>query len=179
MEAPSILVLPGWQGAGCAQWPRRWAAIWGYTLVEQHDWQRPLRGDWLMQLDEAVLASSAPVILVAHGLGCHQVAAWAAHSRHADQVKAALLVAPLDVQLPALRPALPSWSPVVRQRLPFKSMVVGRDNDPYCKADTAQAWALDWGAQWMCVGQAGHFNDESLQGDWLQGRLLLNELTKD
>ena len=185
MKTPRVLVLPGWQGSGPAHWPMRWVAAHGYTVVEQHDWQRPLRGDWLMRLEEAVLDAPGEVALVAHSLGCHQVAAWAAHSRHGAKVRAALLVAPADMQLPALVHALPSWLPVVRQRLPFKAVVVGSENDPYCSLDEAQALALDWDAQWVNLGPAGHTGfgasgvAESKWGDWPQGLALLNELLKD
>ena len=179
MQAPRILVLPGWQGAGPAAWLARWAAAQDYRVVAQHDWLRPLRGDWLMRLDEAVQDAQGKVVLLAHCLGCHQVAAWAAHSRHTHQVAAALLLAPLDVQSPALSQTLPSWRAVPRQRLPFKAMLVGSDNDTYCHLETAQALATEWGAQWRRAGPVGHLNDASTLDDWPQGQLLLTELLKD
>ncbi len=179
MITPRVLVLPGWQGSGPAHWQLRWVAAHGYTAVEQHDWLRPLRGDWLMRLEEAVLEAPGAVALVAHGLGCHQVAAWAAHSHNTARVRAALLVAPVDMQTPELSHALPSWSPVSRQRLPFMAVVVGSENDPYCSLDEAQTLALNWGAQWVNLGPAGHINTESKLGDWPQGLALLNELLKD
>lgn len=157
----------------------RWVSAHGYTVVEQHDWLHPLRGDWLIRLEEAVLDAPDGVVLVAHSLGCIQVAAWAAHSQNTPRVKAALLVAPGDVESPALRETLHSWTPIARQRLPFKSILVGSENDPYCHLDTARQLALDWGSQWVNLGLAGHVNAESKLGDWLQGQALLNELLKD
>jgi hypothetical protein len=157
----------------------RWVAAHGFTAVEQHDWLRPLRGDWLMCLEEAVLQVPGEVALVAHGLACHQVAAWAAHSLHTAPVRAALLVAPVDMQTPVLSQSLPSWSPVARQRLPFKAVVVGSENDPYCSLNEAQTLALNWGAQWVNLGAAGHINTESKLGDWPQGLALWTELLKE
>src|SRR5512133_2681876 len=94
VPTPKVLLLPGWQDAGPAHWLSRWQATHGYRRLAQHDWQRPLRGDWLMQLEEAVLATEAAAssrwTLVADGLGCLLVAAWAAHSRHSHRVQAAL-----------------------------------------------------------------------------------------
>ena len=139
----------------------------------------PLRGDWLIRLEEAVLDAPVPVVLVAHSLGCIQVAAWAAHSQNTARVQAALLVAPANVESQTLREALHSWTPIARQRLPFKSILVGSENDPYCDGDTARQLALDWGSQWVNLGAAGHVNAESKLGDWLQGQALLNELLKD
>lgn len=94
LNAPRVLLLPGWQNSDDAHWQSRWEALYGYTRVQQHDWQRPLRGDWSIQLQEAVLESDRPVVLVAHSLGCVLAAWWAAHSPLAGtKVKAALLVA--------------------------------------------------------------------------------------
>jgi len=33
----------------------RWVALYSYTLVEQDEWRRPRRGDWLARLDEVVV----------------------------------------------------------------------------------------------------------------------------
>ena len=76
------------------------------------------------------------------------MAAWAAHSRQTARVIDARLWAPLDVSQPALQARLPSWSPVVRQRLPFPSRVLASPDPAVCAVETAQAWATDWGADW-------------------------------
>ena len=58
MTRPVTLLLPGLHPMHDAR-PhtfRAWAAQdQRACVVEQHDWARPLRGDWLMQLDTAVL----------------------------------------------------------------------------------------------------------------------------
>jgi predicted alpha/beta hydrolase family esterase len=94
-------------------------------------------------------------------------------------VQGALLVAPGDVETPELKDRLPGWAPVLRQPLPFKSILVGSQNDPYCRADRAQAMARSWGAQWLDLGSAGHINADSSLGDWPEGHALLNTLLKD
>lgn len=176
---PHVLILPGWQGSGPAHWQMRWVALHGYTVVEQDDWMRPRRGDWLARLDEVVVdtpGSGANIVLVAHSLGCIQVAAWAAVSHHTARVAGALLVAPGDVERPDLREHIPGWAPVVRQRLPFAATLVGSANDPYCSHARAQALAADWGAHWVDLGNAGHINADSALGDWPQGHALLQSL---
>ena len=47
MTAPTtpVLLLPGWQGSGPDHWQSRWEQLHGHLRVEQHDWQRPLRGE--------------------------------------------------------------------------------------------------------------------------------------
>jgi predicted alpha/beta hydrolase family esterase len=119
------------------------------------------------------------VVFAAHSLGCILVAAWAAVSRHTARVQGALLVAPGDTEVPHMRDRLPGWSPVVRQRLPFPSVLVGSQDDPYCSSERAQGLARDWGAQWLNLGQVGHINAESSLGDWPQGHALLQTLLKD
>jgi predicted alpha/beta hydrolase family esterase len=175
----TVLLLPGWQGSGPDHWQMRWTKVHGYSVVEQNDWLRPRRGDWLARLDEVVIDAPGPVVLVAHSLGCILVSAWATFSRHTDKVRAALLVAPGDVAQPGLQEALPGWLPIERQPLPFRSIVVGSDNDPYCSAERAQQLARDWSARWVGLGAAGHINADSSLGDWPEGQTLLQTLLKD
>ena len=176
---PTVLILPGWRGSGPDHWQMHWVRQHGYTLVEQDDWWRPRRGDWLARLDEVLIDAPGPLLLAAHSLGCIQVAAWAAVSHHTARVAGALLVAPGDVESPQLREQLPGWSPVVRQKLPFASILVGSQNDPHCRAERAQALASDWGAQWVDLGEAGPINAETSLGNWPVGHALLTRLMKE
>ncbi|WP_311222136.1 MULTISPECIES: alpha/beta fold hydrolase [unclassified Acidovorax] len=177
MEPTRVLILPGWQNSGEGHWQSRWEALHGYQRVEQHDWMRPLRGDWSARLEEVVVDAGGPVVLVAHSLGCILTAWWAAHSRNTHRVQGALLVAPGDVEHPDIAPLLPSWSPIARQLLPFPAVLVGSHDDPYCAFDRAQALAADWGARLHDAGARGHLNAESGLGDWPEGRALLASLT--
>lgn len=167
-----VLLLPSWQHAAPGAWLKLWQATNGYRLVAQHDWLRPLRGDWMMQLEEAVLQSksvSTPdVTLVANGLGCLLVAAWAAHSRHSHRVKAALLVAPLDAEREALRARLASWSPIPQQPLPFPSLLLGRHDDPDCTFLRAQALAGAWGAEFLDCAAPVRFDADPVSHAWPQ-----------
>ena len=176
-----VLLLPGWQNSGPDHWQSRWEARHGYTRVQQHDWMRPLRGDWMAQLEEAVLGHSQPCVLVAHSLGCLLVASWAAHSRNTAKVRAALLVAPGDAEREDLRPLLASWAPVTLQALPFPSVLFASQNDPYCSFERASAMAQAWGAGCIDYGMAGHINADSGLGDWPEGHAHLTQLldTKD
>ena len=136
-----------------------------YQRVEQHDWQRPLRGDWIARLEDVLLSCTEPAVLVAHSLGCITVAAWAAHSQNTHLVKAALLVAPPDTQREDIRQMIPGWV-VPLQKLPFDSTVFASSNDPFCSLAQAQRFALAWGSRFIDVGQRGHINADSGLGDW-------------
>ena len=178
MNTAPVLLLPGWQNSGPDHWQSLWETAYGYPRVEQHDWLRPLRGDWIARLEDVLLQQSAPVVLVAHSLGCLLVAAWAAHTRNPQRVKAALLVAPGDAEREELRPVLTSWSPIPMQPLPFKSILVGSRNDPYCSLARAQSFASAWGADFIDAGSLGHLNTESGLGAWPNGHELLCQLSK-
>jgi predicted alpha/beta hydrolase family esterase len=176
MKSSKVLLLPGWQNSGPRHWQSLWEREFGYTRVEQHEWMRPRRGDWIARLEEVLLAESDPVILVAHSLGCQLVASWAAHSRNTRKVKAALLVAPADTSRDNMRAVLPSWSPMTLLRLPFKSLVLGSQDDPYCTVALSQSMANTWGSAFVDCGKAGHINAESSLHGWPQGHALLNLL---
>ncbi|MBT0570259.1 alpha/beta hydrolase [Curvibacter sp. CHRR-16] len=178
MDPQRVLLLAGWQNSGPDHWQSRWEVLHGFQRVQQHDWMTPRRGDWMMQLEEAVLASGRDdLLLVAHSLGCVLVAAWASHSQHTHRVAGALLVAPGDVESrPDLAALLPSWLPIERQPLPFTSVLLGSSNDPFCAQERAHALAQNWGSQWVMYGAAGHINSESGLGDWPQGLRYLEQL---
>ncbi len=176
VKPENVLILPGWQNSGPDHWQSRWEANHGYRRVDQHDWMRPLRGDWTARLEEVLLGCDEPAVLVAHSLGCLLTAAWAAHSQNTARVKAALLVAPGDAEREEMRPVLPGWSPVVLDRLPFPSVLVGSRNDPYCGFERAQRFATAWGSRFVDLGDAGHINAESGLGDWPAGHAILAEL---
>lgn len=143
---PQVWLLPdGGPQARAEPWIVHWQAS-GHALLEQHDWQRPLRGDWSARLQETLVDAPGPVVLVASGLGCILTAWWAAHSPVAAKVRGALLIAPADVEQPALREQLPGWSPIALQPLPFPCLVVGRPPPADCSLERAQALAQAWGA---------------------------------
>lgn len=176
---PVVLLLPGWQDSGPAHWQTRWAALRGHRKVEQDDWQWPRRGDWMARLDEVVGSLDAPAVLVAHSLGCQLVAAWAAHSQQVDRVKAALLVAPPDTEREDMPPQLFNWRPIVRQVLPFASLVVTSTDDPYGDSARIAQLAADWGSATVSIGARGHINGDSGVADWPEGLLLLQSLMAD
>lgn len=165
-HACQVLILPGLYGAQPDHWTGQWPSL--YARVPQHDWQQPLRGDWLMGLEEAVLARNGPIVLAAQGLACLMVAAWAAHSRQAQRVLGALLVEPMEVDSEQWRARLPSWSPVVLQRLPFPSTLVAEAD-----SSSALVWAQAWGSRYLLDAQALR------EPAWPQGQALLREFIKD
>lgn len=176
MNVHNVLILPGWHNSGPEHWQSRWARAYGYRRVEQHSWDRPLRGDWIARLEDVLLSCSEPAVLVAHSLGCIHVAAWASHSKNTQRVKAALLVAPADVERDEVRQSLPGWSPIALQALPFKSLLLASANDPFCSLARAHEFAAAWGSGIVDAGAHGHLNDASALGDWPQAHRHLETL---
>jgi len=176
MNPRNVLILPGWQNSGPDHWQSRWERAHGYTRVDEHDWMRPLRGDWSARLEEVLLACDEPAVLVAHSLGCIQIAAWASHSKNTGRVKAALMVAPPDVEREDLRQILPGWAPVPMQTLPFPARVVASSDDPFCALPRAGQFADAWGAVLEQAGARGHLNADSGLGDWPEAHLHLQRL---
>ena len=179
MTSPAILLLPGWQNSDASHWQSRWEAVHGDRRVEQHEWMRPLRGDWSARLEEEVLAAPSPVVLVAHSLGCILAATWSALSKNTHRVKSALLVAPGDVERPEVRELIPTWSPIELRALAFPSVLLASRNDPFCEFERARLFAYAWGSQFMDYGDCGHINAESGLASWPEGHVLLQDLMKD
>lgn len=171
-----VLLLPGWLNSGPGHWQTRWEALHGDQRVEQDDWAWPRRGDWMARLDDVLLTSDRPAWLVAHSLGCHLVAAWAAHSSNVERVRGALLVAPPDLERDDLPPQVARWQPAVRGRLPFPATLLYSDDDPYGASERTLALAAAWGAAARSIGARGHINGDSGLGDWPAGRAELMAL---
>jgi len=176
MTPPRILLLPGWQGAAASHWQSHWERRFGFELLQQDDWWWPRRGDWMARLEDALLADERPTVLVAHGLACQLVAAWAGHSRHGHRVVAGLLVAPPDLLRVDLAPQLTAWAPLAMARLAFPSTVVTSVTDPHCQPEHSRSLALAWGSEIHDAGAAGSL-DAGL-GDWPAGLSWLGQLMR-
>jgi hypothetical protein len=172
----SVLVLPGYADSGPEHWQTLWERRHGYVRVEQADWLEPECAAWTSTLEQAVRDAPAPVVLVAHSLGCILVAHWARQGA-VERVRGALLVAPPDVdEAQHMLPEVASFAPVPLEPLPFRTIVVASTTDPYVDAARAREMAGAWRARLVEVGDAGHLNAESNLGDWPAGHRLLTEL---
>ena len=76
MGLHTVLILPGWQGSGPDHWQMHWVRQHGGVLVEQDDWMRPRRGDWLARLDEMVIDTPGRLVLVGGCVAPHRAGGW-------------------------------------------------------------------------------------------------------
>ena len=150
--------------AGATRWPSRWARAQGAHEVLQHTTPLPLRGDWLAQLESAV-RGGVRCRLIAQGLGCALVAAWAAYSSSCARVEAALLLEPFcpDASHPSGR--YRTWRAVTPARLPFPCCVIAQDS-PRSPWTQQEQWAACWGAHWSGLLDPG--GQREVMQAWLQ-----------
>lgn len=173
------LIVPGWQGSADDHWQSHWQhSLPNSARVEQADWLAPQREDWVAEPQRSIAGDPRPTILIAHSLGCITVAHWAAQApvELLRRVRAALLVAPADVERANCPAALQNFAPIPQQLLPFPSQLVGSDNDSAASAARAIELARDWGSDAAILSGAGHINVKSGHQRWEQGFAYLYRL---
>jgi uncharacterized protein len=167
-----LLVIPGWSGSGPEHWQSRWLTkLSTARVVEQTDWYKPDRVLWKHNILAAIDSATRPVILIAHSAGCGAVA-HAAEDIAPGRVRGAFLVAPASERALHAIPGVPAdFAHLSRQKLPFRSVLIGSDTDAYCTVDEAQELAGAWGSEFTNAGNAGHINAQSGHGPWPEGTM--------
>ena len=166
-----ILIIPGYTNSGPDHWQTRWQdKLSTARRVEQAEWSKPVREDWVENVRRAIDDAERPVVLVAHSLGI-PTAIHAA--REASRpVAGAFFVAPPDVANASIRPKhLMTFGPYPRDPLPFPSITVASRNDPFCAFEVAEDIAGAWGSLFIDAGEVGHINAESGHGPWPEGSM--------
>jgi predicted alpha/beta hydrolase family esterase len=120
-----------------------------------------------------VAAAAAPVVVVAHSLGCLTVAHYVGRG---GRLAAALLVAVPDPTGPEFPAVARTFDGFARSPFGFASRVVASRDDPYASFDFAAGCARAWGSALTDAGNAGHINAASGLGDWPAGQALLADL---
>ncbi|QRR02121.1 RBBP9/YdeN family alpha/beta hydrolase [Dyadobacter sandarakinus] len=172
-----FLTVPGLASSG----PQHWQTIWEkhypdtFSRVQQHNWDWPVKDDWVGQLQKQVAELAQPTVLVAHSMGCITVAHWA-QEYAPGQVVGALLVAPADAEQSKRLSFVVGFSPIPLKTLPFKSIVVASTNDRYATLSRSKHFADHWGSEFINLGKKGHINAVSGLGDWPEGKEILQKL---
>jgi len=177
--SPLLLTVPGLNGSGPNHWQSRWEQERSdCARAELGCWSSPRRNSWVTTLDIAIRRAPAPVVLVAHSLGCITVAWWASLLGQPPgwPVAGALLVAPPYVEAGGVDARLAGFAPVPRAALPFPSIVVASRDDPYATMDQMRDMAGGWLSEFVDIGECGHINAESGLGDWQEGQALVQRL---
>jgi predicted alpha/beta hydrolase family esterase len=170
-----ILTVPGLYNSG----PDHWQSHWERELPEclrigQKEWDAPRREDWVANIEAAFGFAQPPVYLAGHSLGCIAIAYWAQATRH--HVEGALMVAPADTEQEDFPSGPRGFQPLPTRKLPFPTIVVASENDPWISIERAQQMAKRWGSRFVNIGKAGHLGWNEKLGSWRGGQQLLREL---
>ncbi len=163
------LILPGLGNSG----PQHWQTYFeqkapNFIRVQQSEWDSPDCAIWIATIDRAVLAYDlSNIVLIGHSLACCTIAHWA--NKYHRKIKGALLVAPSDIENPVYTFPSTGFAPIPLQTIPFKTLVITSDNDPWVSLERAQLFANAWGSRLINIGAAGHINADSGYGSWEQG----------
>ncbi|PCJ83491.1 MAG: alpha/beta hydrolase [Hyphomicrobiales bacterium] len=171
-----ILVLPGLGGGSDGYWYRRWAAkLSTARVIEQGNWDSPLQDEWVNTICDTVAEAKKPVFFIAHSLGTIALAHAAAKLTDANIVGAFLVAIPDLEMIEKQYPAVGDFLPTPTGPLPFPSLVLASQNDPYCEYPAAENISLDWGASLVDAGHYGHLNEDSGHGPWPEGLMALSK----
>ena len=169
-------IIPGYQGSGPDHW-QTWIESKqpNFHRIQQRDWNNPDISEWTETIDKTISGyDPLSVFLVAHSLGCLTVAEWV--KRYNRKVKAALLVAPPDVDLIRKKVNQNLLDETPTHHIPFRTTLVASSNDPWISIETAKSYAQNWGSEFINIGDAGHINNLSGYGEWEQGYEILKKL---
>jgi len=177
MHANYCFILPGLNNSGPQHWQTYWENKYGFTRIEQTEWDTPVCEEWISTIENVVVKFPLKeVILIGHSLACCAIVNWAARYKHV--VKGALLVSPSDTEAASYPPGTTGFVPMPLFKLPFPSIIVASTNDFYISMERAQFFANNWGSKLIEAGARGHINSASDLGDWPQGYAILQQLVK-
>jgi len=172
----NYFIIPGLGGSGPLHWQSYFEKSGdNFRRIEQQNWDNPDIAQWAETIENTISAyDPETVVLVGHSLGCLTIALWAA--RYNKKVKAALLVAPPDIEMfrGKLEPFY--FEKISTARINFQTILVASTNDPWASIDKAEFYAENWGSQFLNIGAAGHINDISGYYEWKEGLELLYTL---
>jgi predicted alpha/beta hydrolase family esterase len=175
MFKSTILILPGIGGSGPKHWQTLWEREYGFTRIEQRDWETPVRADWVANIQKVVSKyDPKDVILVGHSAVCGAIVEWT--QQYPTKIKGAVLVAPADPEAETFPTGAIGFTPVPLFKLPFPSIVVVSSDDYYVTLDRAKQFAEAWGSALINIGDAGHINVASGFGKWNEGLEILKKL---
>jgi predicted alpha/beta hydrolase family esterase len=178
----TVVIVPGLRDHAAQHWQTLLAAKLPHSVTVPPLTQERLScAARVAALQETLAQVAGPVVLVAHSAGVMTVAHWA--RQHRREIAGALLATPADLEqpLPEGYPALAAlrangWLPIPREPLPFPALVGASGNDPLARFERVAAYAADWGAELVHLGDVGHLNPAAGYGDWPQALDLLARL---
>ncbi|MDD9909852.1 MAG: alpha/beta hydrolase [Ahrensia sp.] len=178
----NIVMVPGFKNSPPDHWQSRWEAKMPTARrVQQSDWHKPVMEEWVGNFTTAIEATDAPIVIVAHSLGGQTAILGLVKldSEQRSKIRGAFIVAPPDVENPAIRPRhLMTFGPYSREPLPFPSVVIASQTDPFCSFEVAGDMANAWGSLLIDARDSGHIDVASGHGPWPDGLMVFANFMK-
>lgn len=175
----TFLIVPGYTNSGPEHWQsyieRKYSNV---SRVVQDDWNNPDNKRWVERLDAFIKQTTGNVILIGHSCGAVAVAQWASLYSH-ERVKAAVLVAPADVDSETALNEIRQQRPLPARRIAFPTLLICSDNDEHLSMEKAHALAAAWGSEITIIPKAGHIHTASGYGEWIAGEQLIENFTDE
>ena len=170
--------VPGLGGSGEHHWQTYWEKVYPEIIrIEQKDWDHPVCDVWVEQLAETVASANKPVILIGHSLGCATIA-HAAKANKLTGIAGAFLVAMPDVERADFPKECIGFAPMPRIELPFESLMVASENDPYISSAELKKWTDALGSDFISVGKREHIGTAAKLEYWEEGQKLFQKFLK-
>ncbi|HWV14185.1 MAG TPA: alpha/beta hydrolase [Cellvibrio sp.] len=164
-----VLIVPGLRNSDQQHWQTLWQNhLPNASRIELDHWDKPDLAKWQNAIRKSLDAATEPVIVIAHSFGTLASASLAAE--YADKIIALFLVAPADPDKFSIAAQLP------QHILPTETKIIASSNDPWMTDSKAAYWALQWGADFLRLKNAGHINSDSSLGLWPEGVHELQQL---
>jgi predicted alpha/beta hydrolase family esterase len=172
LKTIKVFTVPGLHGSGLLHWQTMWETQYGYSRVEQENWERPVFANWKNRLIQIVnrMGGKERAVLIAHSLGCLLVVKCLPLIR--NKIAGAFLVAPPDLASPAFSVDLSDFSVGGAAPWSISGCVVYSEDDPYASVTYSEKFARTWGLLSCNAGRQGHINAESDLGEWKEGHEL-------
>ncbi len=171
-----VFSIPGLRNSSPEHWQSHWEAKHKFIQrIHQNDWEAPNRNEWVNGIHDVLSnRDHDQTIITAHSVGCAAFVHW--FDQYRIRIKAALLVAPSDVEHPDYPTYITGFSPLPLLHLPFKTVVVASSNDHVVSLDRARFFAKNWGSDLVILKDAGHIEPKAGFGAWEEGYNLLQQL---
>jgi uncharacterized protein len=172
LKTIKVFTIPGLHGSGPLHWQTMWETQYGYSRVEQENWEHPVFASWKKRLVQRVnrIGGKRRAVLIAHSLGCLLVVKCLPLFK--NRIAGVFLVAPPDLTSPAFSVDLSEFS--VGRAAPWNvsGWVVYSEDDPYASVAYSDKFASTYGFLSSNAGRQGHINAESGLGEWKEGHEL-------
>jgi hypothetical protein len=172
----NYFIVPGLGGSGPDHWQTYFEKSGdNFQRIIQNDWNVPDIAEWVATIESAVSGYDPDtVVLVGHSLGCPTIAQWSSFS--GKKIKGALLVAPPDIEAFQEKIPVKLFKRLPTDKINFPTIVVGSTNDHWSGIQKQEFYAMQWGSEFINIGEAGHINDLSGYGKWEEGLNILHRL---